>query len=250
MYKLDDIVTEYVLENGETQNKRGRIYAIAVSCLRGFNMKTTGVPKVVELVLDGTDSVSLPNDFLQYNKVAMCINGVLYSLGLNNNLCLNKTYDACGVPIPHNYQNNFNYYQWGTFPYGDALTIRNGEFAGRLFGIGSDNNVLGYFRIDKENNQIVFSGLHKYGSIILEYIADIEAIDGDFAVHPYMIEALKNYISWKLIANDRSRNGNEKVLAKQDYMQSATAMRFMYNKFNIDEWNAAAQSGIMLAPKL
>lgn len=258
-YTVDEIISEYVSDRGENDNKRKRFYGLAVKGLRRFTMQTSGVPKVVELFIDHADFATLPTDYMQYTKIALSCNGVLYSLGLNNSMSLHRKYNACGKPIPAincncnngvqcNCGANFGYgwYNgsgWGTFPelaYAD--TMRNGEFMGRMFGIGSDNNVNGYYRIDKNANQILFGGLCRTSTVILEYVSDITMVDGDFPVHPYCIEALHAYIRWQL--------NPDNVNAERIFKDEAKAMRLLFGKFTIQEWEAAIQSGNTQAPKL
>jgi hypothetical protein len=241
-YKLNQIVDEWLAERGLADNSWNRVYTNMVSGLRRFNLSTSGVPKVVQLTLDDADRAPLPSDYLQYSKIAFCLNGHMFALGLNNDLCLDLSFNDCGQPVANNslfVSPNIGLSTGlvGTpFMVGD--TQRNGEFIGRLFGIGSDNNPYGYYRIDKANNQILFSNLAQKSDIVMEYSADINAIDKDFDVHPYCVEAVKAWADWKLGKAD-----------KMHYLAEAKIMRLMFGKFTAKEWMAAAQSGQMAAPK-
>jgi len=246
-YTVRELTTEYISDRGENENKRKRLQGLMVRGLRKFNMNTSGVPKVVELEINSADYAELPCDYLQYSKIALCCNGILYSLGLNNSLCLNKQYDACGNVVAHTQNNQpngiWNGVGWGILPTNAfAGTMRNGEFLGRMFGVGSDNNVNGYFRIDNNSRQILFSGLNRTSTVVMEYISDINSIDGNFEVHPYCIEAIFAFTRWQLDPDN--------LKAKADYLQEAKAMRLLFGKFTVQEWSAAIQSGNIAAPKL
>ncbi len=243
-YTLGNICDEYLQEKGLPDNSWNRCYANGVSFLRRANLSTSGIPKVVQLVIDDADRCALPTDYIQYTKIALMMNGRLFSLALNSNLAIQPVFNNCGEPVINqtSYLQNPNIsiglgYVGTPFMVGD--TQRNGEFIGRLFGVGSDNNPYGYYRIDKEMGQIVFSGLVQTTDIIMEYIADINSINNDFVVHPYCIEALKAWIEWKLGKAD-----------KQHYLTEAKIMRLNFGSFNINEWEQAAQSNNMGAPKV
>jgi hypothetical protein len=277
-YVLKDIVNEFLIETGQGQsNQFARFYQMGVSFLRRTNFNTTGFPKTKELIINANDTADLPNDYVRYTRIALCINGRLYCLGLDNTLCLNKSYNACGVPISHGANQNINSTQnlglspGGAFVGGPLIADNfvNGEFVGRMFGVGADNNVYGYYRIDENSNQIHFANLSNASSfitstnntngvnpalftptLILEYLSDINTTDDDdFVVHPYAIEALKDWIQWKYKQRSSKPLG-EQQMAKQDFNESNRLMRLMLNSSTKEEWVAAFASGNMAAPKM
>lgn len=248
-YKLSDIVNEYLIEIGEGQsNKFARFYQFGLSFLRKTNFNTSGVPKVVELTINSNDTADLPADFVRYTRIALCSNGRLYSLGLDEGLCLNPSYDSCGNQIAHSDTTP----QWGEGFVGSpffADNFINGEFVGRMFGIGADNNCYGYYRIDQASNKILFSDLLQTSSIILEYLSDVSAVDGDFDVHPFCIEALKDWMQWKYKQRS-SRNLGEQQLAEKNFNDSNRLMRMMLLGSTKEEWVAAFATGNMASPKM
>lgn len=246
-YALSDVVNELMIEQGMTQsNQFARYYQLGVAGYRKFNMNTSGVPKVIELDLNSDDTVTLPTNYLQYTRVGLCINGEIVCLGRNDKLCLNTITDNCGNPIKHQ-----TYKYDGYQGYLDNnQNVRNGEFVGGLFGIGADNNCLGYYRIDRDNNRIVLSQLTCFtDSIILEYIADIQSVDEDFDIHPFCVEPLKDWIFWKLKQRSSKPLG-EQQLAKEDYHISSRLMRMQFGSSTKEEWLAAFRSGVKGTPKL
>jgi len=135
---------------------------------------------------------------------------------------------------------------------------------GRIFGLQGGINPYGEYRIDKANNVILLSRLFVQNfinnpdlidiganatssvrptSIVLEYIADIAAVDGDFEIHPFMVEALKSWMYYKSIQRDRARGTGEKEMARRDYFTEARWTRKRFNQSTIDEWLAAFRSG-------
>lgn len=237
-YTLTDIVNEYLIESGEGQgNKFARFYQFGLSFLRRINFTTTGFPTVVELDIDDNDQAELPADFVQYTRIALCASGRLYCLGLDDTICLD---DAAQV------QN------LGAGFIGSPLIADNyvnGECVGRMFGVGGDNNCYGYYRIDKTNGVIQFRDLLQTSNVALEYLADVTAVDGDFVVHPFAVEALKDWMHWKYKQRS-SRSIGEQQLAEQNFNNSNRLMRMMFNSSTKEEWVAAFQSGNLAAPKM
>lgn len=256
-YKLSDIVNELLVELGEGQsNKFARFFQMGVACLREQNMDLSGVPKVVELDLNSNDTVDIPSDYLNYTRIALCgSDGQLHSLGRNENMCLDKAYTDCGVPSYCNSQSDADtaistgsWVGWSSSYLGD--NIRNGEVMGRFFGVGGGNNANGYYRFDTRSGQILFGGLAAgTDSVVLEYLCDIEAQDGDFEVHPFLIETVKNWMYWKYIARNSSRNGSEKQQAMIDYEKSERLSRMRFNSRTSEEWLAAFRHGNQAAVK-
>lgn len=259
-YTIADVVNEYLIESGESQaSKFARLYQIAVAGYRKFNLNSSGIVKIKELTINDNDTADLPPDYIKYSRIALCSNGILYSLGLNNNLCLNKSFNDCGTPVAHSNDvvigttlgiSGSNIIANGFF--GNmfiADNYRNGESMGRMFGIGSDNNYLGYYRIDLASNQIQLSNLSHTSTLILEYIADIDSVDGDFIIPLYCVEPLKDWIHWKYKQRS-SRPLGEQQLAHQDFINSSRLMRTQFTSSNISEWVAAFESGNQATPKL
>jgi hypothetical protein len=271
-YTLSNVINEMLIELGESQtNKFARFYQFGIAFLRRTNFNTSGYPKVRELIINANDTADLPCDYVRYTRIALCIDGRLYCLGLDESLCLNESYNDCGVPVGHG--NNGNGDLINAIPFVGTPLIAdnyvNGEFVGRMFGIGADNNVFGYYRINPAKNQILFAnltspstvftntnntnGVNTSGApptVVLEYLADINiSDDGDYQVHPFAVEALKDWIFWKYKQRSSKPLG-EQQLAEKNFNDSNRLMRMMFNSSTKEEWVAAFATGNMASPKM
>ncbi len=257
MYTLSDIINEKLVELGESQsNKFARFYQFGVSFMRKAKYNTTGFPAIKELTINDNDTADLPLGYVNYMKISLCIDGRLFPLSPDSNLCLNPLYDNCGNPIAHPEVPSIGTV-FGAVP--DSVVsagynfiadnYRNGENMGRQFGIGSDNNLLGYFRINENTNQILFSGLNRTATVVLEYLSDIEAVDGDYIVHPFCIEACKAYIFWQYKANSSKPLG-EQQMAHETFKNENRLMRQMFKSSTLQEWNQSFEAGNSQTPKL
>ncbi len=204
MYTLDEIVSEWLEEYGYPENKRRRAYVLGVSGMRELATDTTAIPKITELTISSADTAPLPEDFVNVTKIGLCgPDGRIHSMTADNTICLNQAYNDCGVPIAHT-----STIPVGITPFGFpgfigspnvmANNYRNGELMGGFFGLGGGQNVNGTYRIDLNRRQIQFGSFPSNTiSVVLEYLADINSIDGDFNIHPFMILAVKEWITWR-----------------------------------------------------
>jgi len=260
-YSLDSVIKEYLIETlGDAQmNRYARYYALGVSFLRENSYDMTGGIIPVELPINDDDTVDLPSNYLNYVKIGLCgRDGVIYALGHNDNLCLDKNFDICGRPVkqqPNNDNISGSDLIEGSLslvvtPEFYASHFRNGQMMGRFFGQGGGNNANGYFRIDKASNQLKLNAVNcQAHSVLIEYIADISTSTGDYNVHPFILETLKAWLFWKSIQRDRNHSLGEKQLAEADYWKSYKTSRMRFNSVAISEWKEAIRSGNLGSPK-
>jgi hypothetical protein len=248
-YTLGDIVREFLIETGDSNlNRYPRYYQFGTSFLREQNQDYGGAPKMVQLCINDNDTVDLPNDYLQYRVIGtLDHHGNIHSLGRNDKMPIGNVRDCAKIqPIDRNDSNWLNQVEKFGFASIDGLSqnYRNGEFMGKMFGVNGGNNIYGEYRIDLANGviQLAKRNVHSH-SIILEYIADINAINEDFEVSPFIIEALKAWISWKSIVNDRNRSLGEKQMAFQNYKNADRWAKIRIQRATISEWAAAFRSG-------
>lgn len=223
---IDQVVSEYILENGEPEAKRMRLTQLAISGLREFHLDLTGTSKMVRLQRSSVDTLDLPQDYLQYIRIGICDRyGNLHNLGINNNMVTAPFTDSCGNPAPPlalttNYDRltliNF------TTDYA-ANHFRNGEMTGAFFGLGGGNNVNGYYKIDLQRWIILLQGVSA-DEIILEYLPNLEQMSEDgrlqYTIPEQCVDALKNWLYWKLIARNRSYSLGEKQMAERSWWVS------------------------------
>jgi len=240
-YTLDSIVSEWLAENGKPENQRSRLYTIALSCLREMNMDINGVVKIVALAINNNDTVDLPNDFLNYSKIGILgADGRIHSLGRDSSINLLPIYDDCGVQI--SYPNTSSSVDpFSGMPYSG---IFYGLYNSAQFGINGGNNVIGYFRLSRSTNQLYLANMNILAgtTLIMEYIADIESSENDFEVHPYVIETIKNYISWKYVSGDRNTGLGEKQMRRAEYFNSRRLSNARYGVSTIEEWASSLRA--------
>lgn len=247
-YTLDQICRAYLNETGESPSKYFRVLSVAWAGIEELNMDVSGIPTITTLEIDeNTCRADLPEDYLNYKRIGVCIGGRVVSLGRDDTLCLNPSVDDCGdlqailvTPDPRDFTDTpFN----GTpLPLGYANYGSNGG----IFGLGGGNNKNGYYRIDKENNQILFASSVS-GTIVLEYLSTPKKDKGEFVVHPYCVEALKAFIEWRM-TNKKMAMGAWQ-LSRTEYYNQRRLSKARFNNFTLEEIYQALNKSFMQAPK-
>lgn len=242
---LDQLVREAIIEfGGSDLNKFAQYFQYGVSGLRELNMDVSGVATVVEIAVTENDTAILPDDYINYIRIGVCgADGNFHSLGYNPSLSLKREVDSCGNVISCAgvaVGSNDAFIGWEGF----VDNYRNGELVGRFFGIGGGNNANGQYRIDTFRGVIQLANLvTDTNSIVLEYLADLQKIDGKFVVHPFIYETLKSWIYWKSIQRNASKGLGEKDMARQDYWLAYQNTARRFTSSTVSEWTEAFRHG-------
>jgi archaellum component FlaF (FlaF/FlaG flagellin family) len=260
---LDQVVREYIIEkNDDTQHNYARLLQLGIHGLRELTMDVSGSPKIIGLTIKDDLTVDLPKDYIRYTKIGVCgSDGNVCAMGLNNDMCLPRSSDECGNPkiaiqkpsstsVASQTDINFGYIGANQFSEGLTDNFRNGELVGRFFGIGGGQNSIGQYRVDTERNQIQFGGGLASTEIVMEYLADVSAVDGNYMIHPYLVECLKAYIGWASIRRINSVNGGEKEMARRDYYNERRRASERFSNFTIEEAMSMTRKAFKLAPKM
>lgn len=244
-YKLKEICSEWIIENGRSQNQIDRIYTIALSGLRELHLDVNGIIKIVEMCINDNDTIDLPNDFVNYRKIGIVgADGNIHSLGRDTDMSLMPACDIEGRQI--NLGDNSSVFNG--MPYTGPFGSMNGN--GGLFAVGGGNNNIGYYRLNRKTNQLWLTGLNTLSqlgftrvcSIIMEYVADINSDGEDFIVHPFAVQTVKDWVSWRMVFTDRNTSGGDKEQRRREYFNSRRICQARYGSSTIDEWYAALRT--------
>lgn len=248
-YKLDTIVREYMVESlGATQidHRYPRLLQIAISGLRNINRDVNGLIKVEKIDVDKTNMVAyLPNDYITYRKLYVCYQGQQIALSLNANMCTPE-FDDCGdLEVCGGTATEGSFFPWTSNYSYDAY----GNPTGRQFGVGGGQNSIGTYRIFEDQGYIALQNLSSmFDEVIMEYLSDIDQIDGETYVHPNDVEALKAWMYWKWIQRKDNVPAVRIDMAKREYAKEKTKARKRHNSFNINDLMSAVRSGYNSSP--
>ena len=234
--KVEEIVRDVIIEEGKSnEHDFLRYFKIALNGLKELHFDVGGNIKTVELVVNpSTLTVDLPNDYINYTKIAIHGNdGDLHPLGLRNeksllNVSSNTTAVADDETDP-------TYYEYS-----------------QEYGMGGGNNANGYYRVDGENGTIQLTSSLGGNKIILEYISSsaIHSNNNAVVIHEFCADALRSYIYWKSIQKKRNIAPGDKAGAKSEYYNGKRLARARMLNFTKQEALQTIRKPFKQAPKI
>ena len=237
---LNEIVKSLLIQMGEQdENKFYQFFDIGIRGAKELAFDTTQEIKVAKLHVNDNLTVDLPCDFVNYRRIGVCSEGQLMSLGLDKEMCLPTDFSDCGDSISYASSNlsDLNSVYWTGMP------------SDKLYGLGGGNNIYGFYRIDKEKNQIVLSSDYSGREIVVEYISDGSTSNGEYQIHVFAEEALRSYIWWKHLQRKKNVNMNEKVMARKDWYNEKRIATARFSSFNKEEALQASRKHNKQSPK-
>jgi len=211
---LKEIVEEYLLEEERDTKSYFYLYLqYAISGLKIFHREVDGHVKTKKLTLSSTNTAPLPEDFIKMTKLfALDQNGGVTALSENKSIY--KGVDSCGnmmsSPVSTNGNVSYDYF---------SQHWRNGESIGGYYGAGG-RSTAGEYKINLENNRIELSSVLLSNQIILEYLGQKTPINGEFRVHPYLAEPVKDFIEFKVHQRKRGTSSGEKERLRRQWIDS------------------------------
>jgi len=157
---IEEIVNDFQLMIDDTSyDKEANIYQLRLLALQGLRELTFDVEQKVKtdtMLVDSSLQCTLPADYVKLNRVGYKgDNGDFHSLGSNPNLSLDAS--VASQVGDSSYDENNPYYHTDI---------------GKKFGVGGGKNVLGYYRVNRQDGTINFSSDVAGKTVFLEYISD------------------------------------------------------------------------------
>jgi len=200
--------------------------------------------EVVYLRMSDGKTVDLPGDYVDWLKIGIPINGKLRVITKNDSILLPREFED-GTEVGNTDSGDEEGISNSIF-FSDHF--KNGAYVGGLYGLpgGIDTN---FFRIDREEGQIAFSGPINRGEIVLEYLSSGLKTDGSSLVPREAIPALRSYIIWSSIENDNRVAYNTKERAKREHEESVAALTSFQSIFTADEYLRMLYQSYTQVPK-
>lgn len=250
MRKLEEIIREYYIESlgvSQLDERYPMFLQIAISGLKDLAHDLKHIVTDAILSVNSNYTVDLPSDYVDYMVIGQVSNGIILSLGLNENLAPLGV-DSCGNST-YNLSTGSNEASGGFINYASTSFSEDGQFVGRKYGAGGGGNSVGTYKIFKSQGYIALNN-YSGSEIILRYFSNVEKIDGNFMVDEYMVESLKAWIYWKYVQRKRSYDRGEKMDAMSTYNREKRKSQIRISRFNIPEFMNAYKSGYRSSPRM
>ena len=249
-FTLDKIVREFMLgELGlESIDRRySRFLSLGISALRDlYNDSVGSVPNEVLLEVNDNGTVDLPSDFIDYYALGILSDGELVALGYNSNMTDISVTD-CGVRIEPSSDSE------GTdalFSYSNESSFNDkSENLGGHFGIGGGRSSIGEFKVYRDKGYIALNG-YTGTQVILRYKADVQMVNGDFYVHEYNVQPVKDYIWKHYIGKSKGYNLGQIQLADKAYKDSRKKAQKQHLSMSLREILSAFKTGYRSSPRI
>ena len=200
--------------------------------------------EVVYLRMSDAKTVDLPCDYVDYLKIGIPINGHIRVLTKNDRMLLPRKF-ADGEDVGNTDAGSIDY---TSAPIYFIDHFRNGQFVGGLYGMpGAVDEA--YYRIDRENRQIIFTGSIPRGEVVLEYVSSGIDLGGTTVIPREAVPALRAFALWQIIENDSKVGGGEKERKKAQYEEQVEALRAFQNTFTADEYRRHVYRHSRQSPK-
>lgn len=201
-YTIDNIVRGAIMTKGYTIHHYPEFINFACKFLREMSLDVVGEIKTYVARIDSFKSVPLPKDYVDYNKIGILYNGKVQTIGSNTDLSRLRESSYC------------------------SSTYSNAAEEGSIASFASEvTNIFNNgFKVLKEHNRIQFDQAIPDCEVYIEYISDGGALHGNSLVHPYMAQAMEDYIIWKHKENSRSTGIYEKGVYRREYFNQRRLM--------------------------
>ena len=220
--------------NDYSQHVKARLMQLAFNGFRELNLLSMPNIKVVHATLNDINCWNFPIDYLYFTKLAINLNGRLYTLTRNDDLMLNRAQE-CGIETLETLQadTNCDCFGWG---YSFMPHWYGGSWYPKLYGMGGGINNAGYYRIDNEMRRIQFSSLIPQTDLVIEYKSNGLEPDGSALVPEAYVAALQEYIHWKNIEYNPRVSQGEKQRRFEMYDMYFNTANYLTNSFTESEY--------------
>jgi len=231
---VDSCVYDYINEAELSQNKYFKLFHLAFRCMENLGLDFFYQVKSVKLPVNSNKTVTLPPDFLNYNKLGV-LNGNGELIPLQYNDKLTTFHDLRPTRIADTQSENFtNYYSYSSPVF---FNFWNGDSYYNMYGVSDNSLYGGGFKIDIHNGVILLDSSFNYEGLVLEYTASPQE-GTEYFIPVQFREAMIAWLAWKDIANiPSSRKGNlgDKRDRRHEYFEARRNGIIKYRPFYLDQ---------------
>lgn len=231
---LDSCIYDYINAAELSQHKYFKLFHLAFTCMEDLGLDFFYQVKSIKVPVNSNQTVTLPADFLSYNKLGILNgNGELVPLKYNENL---TTFgDLREDRMTRTDSSNFaDYYSFSSpvfFNYWDGGSYSN------LYGVSGGGSVYGGgFKIDNANGVILLDASFGWSDLVLEYTASPQE-GQEYRIPVQFRLAMIAWLSWQDVANLPMKRGTAGVIGmrRHEYFEARRRAISQYRPFYLDQ---------------
>lgn len=252
--EIDEIVREACADDGDTLHLYSDYLRYALRGVRELTIML-GIPlssKTVSLPINANNTVDLPKDYVDYQKIGIVReNGNISVLDLNDKIYPVEQDNSCGEPTKRIISGDDRRGNGIDGIYYFANYYINGRNVGSLYGHGGGYNRHGAYRpnISRESWNIQLSSEVKGNNIILEYSPNGINFGGKTSILEQCYETLLYWIKWKRDESKPSLSLATVMESERKFFAVAGRLKRVMLSFTIEELKAATRKSFSQAIK-
>lgn len=232
---LNSCIYDYISEAELSENKYFKLFHLAFRCLEDLGIDFFYQIKTVKLDINANQTVTLPHDFLQYNKFGI-LNGVGELVPLKYNEKLTTLADLMPDRLSQVQSNSLlNYYSFSSPVF---FNFWNGSSYQNIYGLPGSYSYGGGFKIDNQAGVILLDPSFSWTNLLMEYTASPKEGE-EYYVPRVFSQAIVDWLAWKDVGNAKSASSHFNLGDKRDrrheYFESRRKAIGKYRPFYLDQ---------------
>jgi len=204
--------------------------------------------KVAYLEPNVANIIPFPADYEYYTKVGIVIGGKVITLSVNNSFERTIEFDSCGDLIEQSIETltepNLDWFAGG---YWFAPHFRAGNYVGEMYGYGSGNNDVGYFKVDNELRVFYLYRVPRT-TIVLEYKSSGD-FNGSTVVPTSAVTFLRACVHWQLAQHTKGISSMELQQKSNQYFFEKERYKDIFFSFTLEDWLSWSYTQYSSSPK-
>lgn len=250
IYTVNEIVRSALLTTGKSIHYYMHYLHYALKGIKEIGFDSPFKIKSTKLVVDSNLEITLPDDFVDYIRVGWEQGQYVQPLIEKDSFNRLMNLDSDGNQIPYPDVESDQDLIYSDSHYYSSHGNDKSEHIGRHFGHKSTYK--NSFMVIPERNKIMLDpSLHKATEIVVDYITTgLTGSGSDATTLPaYAGEAVERYILWRFTEHDRTAPMNQKMMAKEEWIQAHKRYRSRNYQLSIEDVLKSLRSHTFAAVK-
>ena len=236
VYTLNEIIRSTLLTCNKSIHYYMQFCHYGLKAVREMNFDSPFKIKSIVLAVDANNEVTIPTDFVDYIRVGFKNGQYVKNLIEKQSFNRLPNFDSDGNQIPYPDVETDQGLIYADSYYYSSHGNDKSEHIGRHFGHKSTYS--GSFMVIPERGKIMLDpSLHTAKEIVVDYITSgvTDSFTTSTTLPAYAAEAVERYILWRYAEHDRVLPMNQKLMAKEEWIQSHKRYRSRRYQLTLDD---------------